>query len=66
MSISFKDSLKKESENNAVATMAVAAMNIDEPATMTMASSIMTLEENQTIAAYSGDDGDWYQHPDYK
>ena len=66
MSISFKDSLKKESENNAVATMAVAAMNIDEPATMTMASSIMTLEENQPIAAYSGDDGDWYQHPDYK
>ena len=28
-------------------------------------SSIMTLNETSMIAAYSGDDGSWHQHPDY-
>ena len=63
MSISFKDSLRKESENNAVTPMAVAAMNIDDFGIA--ANSIMTLDEMPVVAAYSGDDGNWNQHPDY-
>lgn len=63
MSISFEDSLKKKSENNAVAPMAVMAMNIDDFGIAT--DSVMTLDETSMIAAYSGDDGNWQQHSGY-
>ena len=64
MSLSFKDSLKSVNKNN-VTTMqeVVASTNIDNMDVST--ASIMTLEENYGIAAYSGDDGNWQQHPSY-
>lgn len=64
MSLSFKDSLKSVNKNN-VTTMqeVVASTNIDNMDVSTV--SIMTLEENYGIAAYSGDDGNWQQHPSY-
>ena len=61
MSISFEDSLKKELENNIVVAPA-STMNIDKNE-FGFDSSIMTLEENHPIAAYSGDDGNWNQVP---
>lgn len=68
MSLSFKDSLKANIENNVATTKheiiePVATMNIDEPSIDNV--GIMTLDENYGIAAYSGDDGNWEQHPDY-
>ena len=64
MSLSFKDSLKSVNKNN-VTTMqeVVASTNIDNMDVST--ASIMTLEENYRIAAYSGDDGNWQQHQSY-
>ena len=65
MGLSFEESMKRllENENNKAASIAitpeVATMSIDE-------ASIMTLDETSMIAAYSGDDGNWIQHPDYK
>ena len=66
MSLSFEDSLK----NNMAAApmklstpMMTAAMNIDNENIMD--ASIMTLDENYGIAAYSGDDGSWQEHNDY-
>ena len=68
MSLSFEDSLKQNATNNIATTnnedvivpavMSVADMSIDSP-------SIMTLNENYGIAAYSGDDGNWQQHNGY-
>ena len=59
MSLSFEDSLKN---NNAM----LAATKTENVATADIAApSIMTLEENYGIAAYSGDDGNWQQHTDY-
>ena len=64
MSLSFEESLKNSSKNNIATTeIEVATTEIDD---MGVASpSVMTLEENFAIAAYSGDDGNWQQHPDY-
>ncbi len=63
MSLSFEDSLKNnivattpEIENVAVASFVASDMN---------APSVMTLDENYGIAAYSGDDGNWQQHNGY-
>ena len=65
MSLSFEESLKK----NAVANnIVVAATSVNNMAITNMAikdNSIMTLDENYGIAAYSGDDGNWQQHSDY-
>ena len=64
MSLSFEDSLKNNVINtfveNTVATADIIAddMGIAAP-------SIMTLDENYGIVAYSGDDGSWQQHHDY-
>ena len=64
MSLSFEESLKKNLENNvATKQIKVAAMNINDMSNVD--SSIMTLDENNGIAAYSGDDGNWQEHADY-
>lgn len=68
MSLSFKDSLKANIENN-VATMKqeivnpVAPMSIDDVNVDNI--GIMTLDETSMVAAYSGDDGSWKQHSGY-
>ena len=70
MSLSFEESLKQ----NAIATASNTKLSV--PATEAVADmnaynmevasdSIMTLDENYGIAAYSGDDGNWEQHSDY-
>ena len=62
MAISFEDSLKNSltkkiaTTSESVETMAV--MSADIP-------SIMTLDENPMVAAYSGSDGNWQQHSGY-
>ena len=63
MSLSFEESLKQNTvnnENNNIATtdIAVEDMGVAMPA-------VMTLDETQMVAAYSGDDGNWQQHNDY-
>jgi len=59
MSLSFEESLKINNENNIATTdMVVKDMGVAMPA-------IMTLDEAPMIAAYSGDGGNWQQHPDY-
>ncbi len=60
MSLSFEESLKMNNENKNIATAEMLAedIGIAMPA-------IMTLDETQMVAAYSGDDGNWQQHPDY-
>ena len=68
MSLSFKESLENNNENNVVTAYAapvapVAAMSIDDMSIND--TSIMTLDESYGIAAYSGDDGNWQQHSDY-
>ena len=65
MSLSFEESLKNNVENNAELDIIeqVSAINIDDMSVNS--DSIMTLDENLGIAAYSGDDGNWQQHPDY-
>ena len=68
MSLSFEESLKKNVENNVATTKfmtakPVATMSIDDMSVNDV--GIMTLDENYGIAAYSGDDGNWEQHPDY-
>ena len=69
MSLSFEDSMKNNSTNNVatlksqgtevVATMSVNNISEDSPSIMTLNASPMMM------AAYSGDDGNWQQHPDY-
>lgn len=69
MSLSFEDSLKKNvmAATPAMAIMSetpvVAAINVDDMNVVD--NSIMTLDENYGIAAYSGDGGNWQQHPNY-
>ena len=64
MSLSFEESLKNNSKNNIATTETmVATTDIDDMGVALP--SVMTLEENFAIAAYSGDDGNWQQHPDY-
>ena len=74
MSISFEDSLKKaqaESERATVAPLSLASVADEEVAIAAFAianedNGIATLaEEENMIAAYSGDDGNWQQHPNY-
>ncbi len=59
MSLSFEESLKINNENN-VATADIMAEDIG-----VAMPAVMTLDEMPMIAAYSGDDGNWQQHPDY-
>ena len=59
MSLSFEESLKMNNDNN-IATADVTVENID-----IAMPAVMTLDEMPMIAAYSGDDGNWQQHPDY-
>ena len=65
MSLSFKESLKINSEKNVATSNVepVATMNIDNTSVSDI--GIMTLDESYGIAAYSGDDGNWQQHPNY-
>ena len=64
MSLSFKDSLKANIENNvAIANNEIATMSIDDMSVNDV--GIMTLDENYGIAAYSGDDGNWQEHTGY-
>ena len=64
MGLSFEDSLK----NNMTTTVAkiendVSALSVNN---MEVAdASIMTLDENSGISAYSGSDGNWQQHTSY-
>ena len=69
MSLSFEESIRnnvaKATKNNIapIADMGIADMSIVD---MSIADdSIMTLDENYGIAAYSGDGGNWQQHNDY-
>ena len=68
MSLSFEESLKNNIENN-VATMKskivepVATMSIDSMSVNNI--GIMTLDEVSNVVAYSGEDGNWQQHPNY-
>ena len=50
MSLSFEESFKNNSENNVATADMVATMNIDD---------------NSSVATYSGSDGNWRQHSDY-
>ena len=64
MSLSFKDSLEKNNETIvATESATAAAFNVDD---MSIASpAIMAQDEIYGIAAYAGDDGNWYQHSGY-
>lgn len=62
MSLSFKESLKNNS--NVTATSEVATLNMSDMSIVSD-NSIMTLDGNYGIAAYSGDDGNWQEHADY-
>ena len=63
MALSFEESLKKIVENNIAAPKA-AMIDIDEAGVSP--AGVMTLEEMQPIAAYSGEDGNWQEHNSYK
>jgi len=64
LSLSFKDSLKNNIEKTVAKPLKLAAtMNIDEPSVENV--GIMTLEETPSVAAYSGDGGNWQQHNKY-
>ena len=61
MSLSFEDSLKNNNSNKN--NEAILANVVEEVATMPM---VTTLDETFLVAAYSGNDGNWQQHPDYE
>lgn len=63
MSLSFEDSLKQNNNINRENSMATANM-IAEDVGVAMP-MVMSLDEPLMVAAYSGDDGNWQQHPDY-
>ena len=69
MSISYEDSIKKYVEEKNVVTKKarvvepVATMSIDEM--MVGNTGSMTLDEDDGIAAYAGDDGNWEQLSGY-
>lgn len=63
MSLSFEDSLKKNNNDNNENNIATANM-VAEDAGVAI-SSIMAQDEIYGVAAYSGDDGSWYQHSGY-
>lgn len=71
MALSFKDSLKKNAEAIAAATLAsannvaVASVASTDDGIAVADTGIMTLDEVGGIAAYSGDDGNWQQHNSY-
>lgn len=67
MSISFKDSLAKtkEAEEVQVIDISVASANSTGVDLMTAEYDIATLSDTGLVAAYSGDDGNWQQHPGY-
>ena len=60
MSLSFEESLKNSVTKTFAMRTPMIANEID-----VANDSIMTLDENYGIAAYSGDDGNWQQHSDY-
>ena len=63
MSLSFEDSLKqnaKKNNDNNIATTNIVAEDIGVAIPM-----VMSLDELPMVAAYSGDGGNWQQHPDY-
>ena len=63
MSLSFEDSLKQNIKNNNENNIAID--NISAEDVSVAMPDIMTLDETHMVAAYSGDDGNWQQHPDY-
>lgn len=64
MSLSFEESLKNNLKNPVVEP--VATMSINDVNNMDVNNNgIMTLNEMPIMAAYSGEDGNWQQHPDY-
>ena len=64
MSLSFEESLKNNVSNMSMASpMMATTMIMDDMAIEN--DSIMTLNENYGIAAYSGDDGNWQEHTEY-
>lgn len=70
MSLSFEESLRNNIANTvikkAVPASAPVVNDTSVVADMGIANdSIMTLDENYGIAAYSGDDGNWQQHAGY-
>lgn len=63
MALSFEESKKQLAKQAAVPMMMAA-----KPMMMSLSddvADVMTLDENYGIAAYSGDDGNWTQHPNY-
>ena len=65
MSLSFKDSLENIKKNMMAVDSVMSVAEINDNDIAIADNSIMTLDENYGIAAYSGDDGNWQQHPDY-
>ena len=70
MALSFEESLKKNVVNTTVKTAAMPSIAVANDISVAndigiIDDSIMTLDENHGIAAYSGDGGSWQQHADY-
>ena len=65
MSLSFEESLKINKGNNVAKGIAPAMPVVASEDIGIVMPDVMTLDETSMIAAYSGDDGNWHQHPDY-
>ena len=65
MSLSFEDSLKKALKEREVVANIENATASNTPV-MTLESYDIAEDEDNIIAAYSGDDGNWVQHTNYK
>ena len=70
MSLSFEESLKNNMANTVIKKTTPSSVSITNDVGVVanmdnIDTSIMTLDENYGIAAYSGDDGNWQQHADY-
>lgn len=62
MALSFEDSLKAaQAESEAAAAVAAVPAVADDTSVMTLESYGIAVDENEMIAAYSGDDGSWLQ-----
>ena len=64
MSLSFEESLKNNIDNTIVKNMAMTSDVAMDDIGIADA-SIMTLDENYGVVAYSGDDGNWQEHSGY-
>ena len=65
MSLSFEESLKINKGNNVAKSIAPDMPVVASEDIGIALPDVMTLDETSMMAAYSGDDGNWHQHPDY-